>query len=290
MIYARGMYEEFYGFSDPPFSLTPDPKFFYNGETHAIAFESLRYGIHRGEGFMVVYGGVGTGKTLLSRMVLDSEQHNVYTALLLNPFLSETDLLRAILQHFGVISRPAPPSNSVSTSRLIAVLNTFLISVMQLGGRCVIVIDDAHNIPVPTLEQIRILSNLETGKAKLLQIILIGQPQLKEVLGRPDMRQLNQRISIRCELLPLSRQDMESYIHHRIRVASGGQPRVKFESSSLKTLYEASGGVPRLVNLIADRALNLGVLARATTIDGKLAREAASQLGFQVGLLSRFRR
>ena len=199
------MYEEFYGFTETPFSLTPDPKFFFQGETHTHAYDLLKYGIDRGEGFIVVCGDIGTGKTTLCRTVLEAIPKEVYTALILNPFLSETDLLRSILEDFGVLSTGAPKTTQTVTSHdLITILNTFLLSIMQLNGRAVVLIDEAQNLPTGTLEQLRILSNLETAKQKLLQIVLVGQSELKAVLARPDLRQLSQRVSIRCELEPLS--------------------------------------------------------------------------------------
>jgi general secretion pathway protein A len=274
------VYEEFYGFTEPPFSLTPDPRFFYNGESHIRAFELLRYAIHRGEGFMVVYGDIGTGKTTLCRTVLENLQGDVYTALLLNPFLSETDLLRAILQDFGVISPRSPGARApVSKHDLISSLNTFLLSIMRLDAHAMVLIDEAQNIPIATpLEQIRILTNLETTKQKLLQVVLVGQTELKDVLARPELRQLNQRISIRCELLPLSRDETAEYIRHRISVASGGSARVRFAPDALKVVHEYSGGIPRLINLIGDRCLILGLATEANTIDRKIAREAVNNL------------
>jgi len=220
------VYEEFYGLHESPFSLTPDPKFFYHGASHILAYELLRYGISRGEGFIVVYGNIGAGKTTLCRTVLENLQENVYTALLLNPFLSETELLRAILRDFGVIVQDAThPGRPASKDDLIASLNTFLISVMEVGGRGLVVIDEAQNLPIATLEQIRILSNLETNKRKLLQIVLVGQSELKDILARPELRQLAQRVSLRCELAPLSVEETANYISHRIKMASQGPPR-----------------------------------------------------------------
>jgi general secretion pathway protein A len=273
------VYEEFYGFIEPPFSLTPDPKFFYNGESHTRAFELLRYGIRRGEGFMVVHGDIGTGKTTLCRAVMENLDGNVYTALLLNPFLSETDLLRAILQDFGVISAGSPPSQRpVSKNDLITSLNKFLLSIMRLDAHAMVLIDEAQNIPIATLEQIRILTNLETEKKKLLQIVLVGQAELRDVLARSDLRQLNQRVSIRCELLPLSREETGEYIRHRISVASGAKARVRFAGDSLKMVHEYSGGIPRLINLIGERSLILGFAHQVTTIDRKIIREAVDNL------------
>lgn len=273
------MYEQVYGFKESPFSLTPDPKFFYYGESHIRAFELLRYGIQRGEGFIVVSGDIGTGKTTLCRTVLENIQENVYTAVLLNPFLSETDLLRAILQDFGVMSPLAPAGGqAISKHDLITKLNEFLLSVQGLGSRAMILVDEAQNIPIATLEQIRILSNLETAKEKLLQIVLVGQSELRDVLARPELRQLNQRISIRCELLPLSRRETAEYIRHRLRVASAGPPGVNFTDDAIKVIFNYSGGIPRLINLIGDRCLIAGLAGQSQTIDRRLARQAVENL------------
>jgi len=282
------VYEEFYGLSESPFSLTPDPKFFYRGESHLRAVELLRYGIHRGEGFIVVYGDIGTGKTTVCRTVLENVPQNLYTALLLNPFLSETDLLRAILRDFGVISQETPnkAQSPVSKDDLIMSLNTFLLSITRLGGRALVLIDEAQNLPIPTLEQIRILSNLETHNQKLLQIILVGQSELKEILSRPELRQLNQRISLRCELLPLSRDETGQYIHHRISMASAGRSRLMFMPGAVKVIYDYSKGTPRLINLIADRCLIIGLASETTTINRKIAKESVRNLELpkQLGL------
>ena len=274
------MYEEFYGFTESPFSLTPDPKFFYFGESHIRAYELLRYGIYRGEGFMTLTGDIGTGKTTLWRTVLANAEPNLYTALLLNPFLSEADLLRGILEDFGVASRGVlNDAQPISKNDMLSKLNEFLLSIQVLDAKVMVLIDEAQNLPIPTLEQIRILSNLETEKKKLLQIVLVGQSELKDVLARPELRQLNQRLSIRCELLPLSREETARYIEHRIRVASeDNQVRVTFNKAAIKIIYAYSGGTPRLINLIAERCMIAGLASQARIIDPKIAKEAVHSL------------
>lgn len=283
------MYEEFYGFKERPFSLTPDPKFFFQGEMHNRAYELLKYGIHRGEGFIVICGDIGTGKTTLCRTVLDEGlPKDVYTALLLNPFLSETDLLRAILQDFGVTAPAASGDGQTATKHdLITALNAFLIEIHQLDGRAIVLIDEAQNLPSATLEQLRILSNLETDKQKLLQIVLAGQSELKEVLGRPELRQLAQRISIRCELEPFALEETADYIRHRLSVASGGKGRATFAADAIKIVQRYSKGTPRLINLIADRCLTAGFSAGAMTINAGMAKQAVGALEFDRPRLSR---
>src|SRR2546425_3047068 len=267
------MYEQYYNLIEPPFSLTPDPKYFYRSESHHRAFELLHYAIQRREGFMVVYGDIGTGKTTLCRAVLDTIDKNVYTALLLNPFLNELDLMKTILADFAV-SVP----KSTSKQDLLNALNKFLISVLEKEGRAVLIIDEAQNIPLATLEQIRIVSNLETHNAKLLQIVLVGQLELRDLLAKPELRQLHQRISIKCELTPLSAEEVSQYIRHRLAIAGGGQTGIIFTTDGLKEIYNYSGGIPRLINLIADRSLLAGMALSTTTMDRRVVREAVEKL------------
>src|SRR5215471_2943738 len=261
------MYEEYYSLIEPPFSLTPDPKYFYRSESHHRAFELLQYAIRRREGFMVVYGDIGTGKTTLCRAVLDSIEKNFHTALLLNPFLTETDLLKTIVNDFNVRVQP-----TASKQDLLNALNEFLISVLEKDGRAVLLIDEAQNIPLATLEQIRIISNLETHNAKLLQIVFVGQLELIDVLSKPELRQLHQRISIKCELTPLSEDEIGQYIRHRLAIAGSGHSRVIFTSDGLREISRYSGGIPRLINLIADRSLLAGMALSTTTLNRAVVR------------------
>ena len=289
------MYEEHYGLIEPPFSLTPDPKYFYRSEGHTRAFELLQYGIERREGFMLVYGDIGTGKTTLCRTVLGAIDKDISTALLLNPFLSETDLIKAILEDFNVkLPGRKGTQGSLSKQDLINALNDFLLKTLEAGGRAVVLIDEAQNIPMGTLEQIRILSNLETHKEKLLQIVLVGQLNLLDVLSQPSLRQLFQRVSIKCELSALSEIEVTDYVRHRLSVAGGSPARVSFDLSGTRSIYEYSGGVPRLINLIADRSLLAGMALGATTIDEDVTRRAIDNLqlskpGKSSGLWNRFK-
>jgi general secretion pathway protein A len=274
------MYEEFYGFGEKPFSLTPDPKYLYRSESHANAFELLQYAIRRREGFVVVTGDIGTGKTTLCRAILEQLDRKTFTALVLNPFLSEEDLLRLILQDFGVVSREEIKRGrlgGVSKQELIDTLNDFLLSLQPLGAGALVIIDEAQNLPRQVLEQIRILSNLETHKEKLLQIVLVGQLNLKELLRAPDLRQLDQRVSIRYELKPLTREETAAYVAHRLTIAGGGA-QVSFTSKALDRVHRHSGGIPRLINLICDRALLGGFSQRATKIAPQMVTSAAHNL------------
>src|SRR3954463_14893545 len=218
------MYEQYFGFSEKPFSLTPDPKYLYRSQSHANAFELLQYAIRRREGFVVVTGDIGTGKTTICQALLEDIDRNTFTALVLNPFISEEDLLKRILQDFGVISREDVKRGQlahVTKQELIDTLYEFLLGLIPLKASAVLIIDEAQNLPVSVLEQIRILSNLETDKEKLLQIILVGQLNLQSLLRSPELRQLDQRISIRYQLEPLDAETVAAYVGHRLTIAGG---------------------------------------------------------------------
>jgi type II secretory pathway predicted ATPase ExeA len=275
------MYENYYGFAEKPFSLTPDPKYLYRSRSHAAAFELLQYAIRRREGFLVITGDIGTGKTTLCRALLEQIDRTTYTALILNPFLTEQDLLRRILQDFAVVSAEQLQSGGslagATKQELIDRLHDFLLGLVPLESSAVLIIDEAQNLPMPVLEQIRILSNLETDKEKLLQIILVGQLQLAKALASPELRQLDQRVSMRYELQPLDREGVAAYVHHRLTVA-GGTASVTFSARALEHVYRASRGIPRLINLICDRALLAGFAARTDRITPELVGHAARSL------------
>ena len=251
------MYEDYYGFTEKPFSLTPDPKYLFKSASHASAFELLQYAVRRREGFVVITGDIGTGKTTLCRALLEQVDRKTFTALVLNPFLSEEDLLRVVLQEFGVVSRDQVKRGRlarVTKQELIEALNEFLLSLQTLGAQALLIIDEAQNLPLQVLEQIRILSNLETAKQKLLQIVLVGQSNLKDLLSKPELRQLDQRVSIRYDLKPLSAEETAAYVQHRLSVAGGGAA-VTFVPKALARVHRYTAGIPRLINLLCDRAL-----------------------------------
>src|SRR5438874_11062687 len=274
------MYESYYGFSEKPFSLTPDPKYLYRSESHANAFDLLQYAIRRREGFVVVTGDIGTGKTTLCRALLEEIDRTTFTALVLNPFLTEEDLLKRILQDFGVVSREEAKAGrlaNVTKQELIEALYDFLLSLIPLRASAVLIIDEAQNLPLPVLEQIRILSNLETDKEKLLQIILVGQLNLQTLLRSPEVRQLDQRVSIRYELKPLDADGVAAYVAHRLTIA-GGRASVGFTATALRRVHRWSNGIPRLVNLICDRALLTGFSIRSPRITPEMVDHAAAGL------------
>ena len=286
------MYEHYYGLAEKPFSLTPDPKYLYRSESHANAFDLLQYAIRRREGFVVVTGDIGTGKTTLCRALLEEIDRTTFTALVLNPFLAEEDLLRRILQDFGVVSRNEIKVGrlaGVTKQELIDTLYDFLLSLIPLKASAVLIIDEAQHLPLAVLEQIRILSNLETDKEKLLQIILVGQLNLQPLLRSPEVRQLDQRVSIRYELKPLDRDTVGAYIAHRLTIA-GGSAAVTFTPTAIDEVHRLSSGIPRLINLICDRALLAGFSLHTNRITDDMVAHAGESLDLVPRLKPRFHR
>jgi general secretion pathway protein A len=284
------MYEDYYGFVEKPFSLTPDPKYLYKSESHANALELLHYAIRRREGFMVVTGDIGTGKTTLCRALLEQLDRKTFTALILNPFLAEDDLLRLILQDFGVVSREEMRRGrlaGVSRQDLIDTLNDFLLSLLPLGATALLIIDEAQNLPRAVLEHIRILSNLETNKEKLLQIVLVGQMNLRDVLRSPDLRQLDQRVSVRYSLEPLTRDETAAYVAHRLAIAGGGSA-VSFTPKALQVVHRCTAGIPRVINLVCDRALLGAYSERAQRVTPEMVYKGAASLDLAVPRVSLF--
>jgi general secretion pathway protein A len=277
------MYEEFYGFVQSPFTLAPDPRFLYLSESHDEAIRDILRSIRRNEGFIVLTGDIGTGKMTLCRALLEQLDTTTFTSLILNPFVSVDELLREILLDFGVVSREAARTGRLAAAtrhELISTLHEFLLSLVPIQGNAVLIIDEGQHLTPQVLEQIRILSNLETNDAKLLQIVLVGQSSLLHVLAEAEMRQLDQRISLRATLKPLSRVELEAYIIHRLAIASG-MSLVTFEGGALDRVQQYSGGVPRVINLLCDRALMVGAQAGTTQISGATIERAAKALGLK---------
>jgi general secretion pathway protein A len=286
------MYEQYYGFVQPPFTLTPDPRFLYRSESHEEAITLLRQAIRRKEGFIVLTGDIGTGKTTTCRALLEQLDASVFTSLVLNPFLSIEELLREVLLDFGVVSREGVRSGRISTAskhELISTLHDFLLSLMPIHGSAVLIIDEAQHLSPQVLEQIRIISNLETNESKLLQIVLVGQLNLLEVLAAAEMRQLDQRISIRAALKPLTREEVEAYIAHRLWVARGSTA-VSFEPAALDRVHGYTGGVPRIINLLCDRALMQSAQMRANRVTPPIIDEAAASIGLKLQAHGRAKR
>jgi general secretion pathway protein A len=266
------MYERYFNLRDQPFRLTPDPAYLYLGSKHREGFAHLLFAMREGSGFVAVTGEVGTGKTTLVRALLsETRSDNIAVGYIFNPVLSPTELLQTINAELGI------PSRTTSKKQLIDALNRFLLAQKADGGRAVIIVDEAQNLDREVLEQLRLLSNLETETEKLLQIILLGQPELRETLDRPDLRQLSQRVAIRWQLDPLDRHETHKYVQHRLRVAGGDEKL--FDARALELLHEHSGGIPRLINIIAHRAMLVGFTNGRPTIGADEVTSAASELG-----------
>jgi general secretion pathway protein A len=266
------MYTSFFGLHEKPFSITPDPRYLFMSERHAEALAHLLYGVKEAGGFIQLTGEVGTGKTTLVRSLLQQLPETADVALILNPQLSRVEFLCAICEELGV---PLPEARG-SIKALTDALNRFLLENHSRGRRTILIVDEAQNLRPDVLEQVRLLTNLETTKQKLLQIILIGQPELRELLSRNDMRQLAQRITGRYHLEPLSRDEAEAYIDHRVKVA-GGVGRI-FADGSRREIYRLGGGIPRMINVIADRALLGAFTAESSQVTPDIVRRAAAEV------------
>jgi general secretion pathway protein A len=250
------MYQQFFGLRAMPFNITPDPSFLFLSPTHQDALAHLRYGLAQKKGFIVLTGEVGCGKTTLCRVFLNEiDPDRIETALILNPRLTERELLAAILRELGELPTGANQSTlALDNADLTGRLNEALLRRIQAGKDIVLIIDEAQNLSFEVMEQLRLLSNLETDTQKLLQIILIGQPELKVRLAEKRLRQLRQRILVFFELRPLKRAQVDAYIQHRLTLA-GAAGRPRFTSAALRLIYRHSRGIPRLVNSLCDKAL-----------------------------------
>ncbi len=273
------MYLSYYGLHEAPFSITPDPRFVHLSERHRDALAHLLFGVDKGGGggFVQLTGEVGTGKTTLSRLLLEQLPEDTRIALVLNPRQNAVDLLETICEELHIdIEGDKFDRSTGSTKALVDALNTYLLDAYAKGLRVVLLIDEAQNLPADALEQVRLLTNLETDTQKLLQILLLGQPELREMVAKPELRQLAQRITARFHLTPLDARETGEYLRHRWRVA-GGQ-KFPFEAKAVQRLYQRSGGVPRLLNVIAERALLAGYARDASMIDANLVDAAANEV------------
>jgi general secretion pathway protein A len=267
------MYLSFYGLTEKPFSITPDPRYLYLGGRHAEALAHLVYGITEAGGFVQLTGEVGTGKTTVVRSLLAKQPDNTEIALILNPRMNAIEFIATLCSELGIF---LPNQALCSEKELIDILNRYLLKAHAAGRRVVLIVDEAQNLTPELLEQVRLLTNLETETQKLLQIILIGQPELRDMLARNDLRQLAQRITGRYHLDPLSRDESAAYVRHRLRIA--GATVEIFTNGALAELYRVSGGIPRLLNIIGDRALLGGYSADRHVVTAALIRRAASEV------------
>jgi general secretion pathway protein A len=265
------VYLEYYGLTEPPFDITPNPRFLFYSGKHREAFNHLLYGIRERKGFVQLTGEVGAGKTTLCRAMLEQLEGQYATALILNPVMSPNELMKAIAVEFGL------PVNGLDRLDTLAVINQFLLQQVDRGQDTVLIIDEAQDLTDELLEQVRLLSNLETDNRKLLQIVLLGQPELRDKLNNPRLRQLRQRITVRYHLAPLTRHEVNQYVEHRLQV-SGANGTPRFTAPALWRIYNYSQGIPRLVNAICDKALLAGFVGQRENIDYRTVGHAAREL------------
>ena len=269
------MYTSYFGLKENPFNLTPDPRYLFLSSQHREALNHLIYGINEKKGFMVITGGIGTGKTTICRTLLSVLDQSIDSALIFNPSLSEMELLATVNQEFRVKSERGRPTKK----RLINALNAFLLKNFAVGRNAVLLIDEAQNLPLSVLEQIRMLSNLETDREKLLQIALLGQPELQKLLDLPSLRQLNERITVRYDLKPLNSEQVQQYIEHRLTIGSGDNRVFHFPDSVCKNIHGYAEGIPRRINAICDRALLIAYTRGTSSIDKNIIRQAVDDIG-----------
>lgn len=267
------MYEQFFGFTEKPFNTTPDSKFFFPSGKHAEALNSLVYAINERKGFVVITGEIGAGKTTISRTLLNKLGLNTKIALITNTHLTPRELITELLEELEVEYKPG------TKQKLLSQLNTYLINQLALDLNVVLIIDEAQNLSPKALEEVRMLSNLETEKEKLIQIILLGQPQLKAKLEHAKMEQFRQRIAVYYHLSPLSYNETEEYILHRLGLVSQNYKDI-FTKEAVDFIYQHSGGIPRIINLVCDSALLSGYVYDTKTIDQKIISEVIKERDF----------
>jgi len=270
------MYETFYGLKEKPFSVTPDSRFFFPSEKHTEALDSLIYAINDRKGFVAITGEIGCGKTTVWHALINKLDAGTKIAIITNTNLTAKQMLIAILDDLEVTFK-----DSWTKVRLLSVLNKYLLEQASLGFNVIVLIDEAQNLKFDVLEEVRMLSNLETEREKLLQIILMGQPQLKEKLKLDKFEQLKQRISVYYHINPLSLKETKDYITHRLKVAGFSNNRVIFDPFSLFKIYDYSAGVPRIVNTICDRCLLTGFIKEKEEVSAEIVDEVAQELGIK---------
>jgi len=266
------MYKQFFGLREEPFNMTPDPHFLYFSKRHMELLSCLHYGVQWRKGFIEITGEIGAGKTTVCRLFLETIKHKAKTALILNPTLSESQLLQTIVDDFGIAVKGR------TKKAYFDAINTFLLDALAEGSNAVLIIDEAQNLSPRTLEQIRLLSNLETEKHKLIQIVLVGQPELRDLLRSPSLVQLRQRISVRYHLMPLDYTETEAYIYHRLKCAGCPEEEVIFTTHALANIYEYSKGVPRLINVVCDKILLAAYVRGTKKIIYQIVEEAVREI------------
>jgi general secretion pathway protein A len=265
------VYLTYYGLTEPPFDITPNPRFLFYSGKHREAFNHLLYGLRERKGFVQITGEVGAGKTTLCRALLEALDERFSTALILNPVMNPEELVKAIASEFGL------QVACLDRLETLSMINDFLLHQVEIGKETALIIDEAQDLTDDLLEQVRLLSNLELDNRKLLQIVLIGQPELRDRLNNPKLRQLRQRITVRYHLSPLTREEVNHYVRHRIHV-SGGNGTPQFTRPALWRLYHYTQGIPRLVNAVCDKALLAGFVEQQQRIDFRLINRAVREL------------
>lgn len=265
------MYCKFYRLKERPFNVTSDPAFFFLSRKHNEALSHLLYGVTQRKGVIVLTGEIGTGKTTLCRFLLSQLHRDIKTAFIINPQFSEIELLYAIVNDFGIHAKRSDMIGLVSE------LNRFLLRESKLGHNVVLIIDEAQDLQLQLLEQVRLLSNLETDKNKLLQVVLVGQPELNQRLSLSDLKQLCQRIMVSYHIFPLEPDEVKEYIRHRLTVA-GANDRIKFTDEAVELILEFSSGIPRLINMLCDRALLAGFVVETNTINLDIINRCLGEL------------
>ena len=266
------MYLEHFKLTERPFSITPDPRFLYMSARHREALAHLLYGLGESGVFVQLTGEVGTGKTTICRCLLEQVPENVDIALVLNPKVTSTELIATVCDELGI----EYPADNTSIKSLTDVLNRYLLDAYARGRRTVLIIDEAQNLSADVLEQVRLLTNLETSTQKLLQVILIGQPELRTLLARDDMRQLSQRVTARYHLDPISRDEADAYIKHRLQIC--GTTQTLFNKRAIDRIQQLSGGIPRLINVLCDRSLLGAYVEGKAQVDPKVVKKAAHEV------------
>src|ERR1700688_4903906 len=269
------MYTRFFGLNEKPFAITPDPRYLYLSERHAEALAHLLYGINESGGFIQLTGEVGTGKTTVVRTLLSRVPHHADVAVILNPRVTPVEFLLTICEELGLGIADADRD---SVKQMVDALNRRLLEAHAEGRRIIVIVDEAQNLSAEVLEQVRLLTNLETPTQKLLQIILIGQPELRALLDRTDLRQLAQRITGRYHLEPLSREETRGYVRHRLRVAGAGAAEEIFTPSALAEVHRLASGIPRVINVTCDRALLGAYTQERRKVSAALVRLAAGEV------------
>ena len=284
----RSGYETFFGLNESPFNLVPDPRFLFASTTHSAALAQVAYALERRDPLVVITGDIGTGKTLLCRTVLQRLPFKTFLSVIHDPLLEADDLIKELLRDFGVLARDPARFRGATRHQLVQTLHAFLSSLAPIQAHAVVMIDEAQHLRPDVLEQIRLLSNIDDSRGTILQIILVGQMDLEPLLSRPELRQLQQRVSRRFALDPLNKEEVQQYVEHRLALARQGEPApaqtnagVIFEPDAIQAVAEISAGVPRVINLLCDRSLELAFDEQVHTIDGARVHAAARGLGLE---------